>query len=94
MCFEKATPETLPFNFAHTLITLIANVSYLLSIKYENVNIIFLESFSSNLGVETWGFFGHVISCIYLEQTYDVNIMALLSLQQIQMFQNMETSFG
>lgn len=27
MCFEKASPETLPFNFAHTLITLIANVS-------------------------------------------------------------------
>ena len=28
-CFEKATPETLPFNFAHLLITLIANVSHL-----------------------------------------------------------------
>ena len=27
-CFEKATPETLPFNFAHLLITLIANVSW------------------------------------------------------------------
>ena len=27
-CFEKATPETLPFNFAHLLITLIANVSF------------------------------------------------------------------
>ncbi|XP_053405325.1 ubiquitin carboxyl-terminal hydrolase 34-like isoform X2 [Mercenaria mercenaria] len=26
VCFEKATPETLPFNFAHILITLIANL--------------------------------------------------------------------
>ncbi|KAL4238015.1 Ubiquitin carboxyl-terminal hydrolase 34 [Mactra antiquata] len=26
ICFEKGTPETLPFNFAHTLITLIANL--------------------------------------------------------------------
>ncbi|WAR19191.1 UBP34-like protein [Mya arenaria] len=26
LCFEKASPETLPFNFAHTLINLIANL--------------------------------------------------------------------
>ena len=26
-CFETANPDTLPFNFAHILITLIANVS-------------------------------------------------------------------
>lgn len=25
-CFDKATPDTLPFTFAHILITLIANV--------------------------------------------------------------------
>ena len=26
-CFDKATPEVLPYNVAHTLITIIANVS-------------------------------------------------------------------